>query len=771
MLSLHLVAGSLLIIVLVTSPQSAAKSMLQVDRQISSIAGVVADQNGDPITGAVVALDSATLHLQTKTDDSGRFRFGLTLVTTMTLIIEAEGFAQFKQKLNLQTDDKTQLHITLKPVPISERVTVTATRTDMRLSDTAASVAVLRADDLQATAAVTIDDALRQVPGFSLFRRSGSRTANPTSQGVSIRGLGASGTSRAIVLSDNVPLNDPFGGWVYWARIPAESIKQIEVLQGAASDLYGSAALGGAVNMVTKVADANAVTFEASYGNQLTSDAGIYFSRRMKSWAVSVGAESFRTDGYILVDENERGRVDTEAASRHSTVNLRLQHSFGENKTLFGGASFYGESRKNGTPLTPNRTHVRQFIFGSDWQTGDLGLFTARIYGGTQVLDQNFSAVSADRNTETLTRIQRVPVQVFGLTSQWSRAFGKSNTLVAGFEANQVRGASDEIAFTAGRATSLIGAGGRQATFAGYFQDLIRIKSQFFLTVRARIDQWRNYDALSGTQPLIAGSSTTIAFPDRSESAFSPGLSVLYKFTTHIAVTGGISRAFRGPTLNELYRSFRVGNVMTLANSNLRSERLTNGEAGIRTYSLKERLVVRGTFFWAVVSEPVANVTLSTTPALITRQRQNLGKTRSRGIEVAADLELAKHWSVTGGFLFADATVLKFPANTSLEGLMIPQVPRHQFTLQLRYANPSVATVGFQARASSAQFDDDQNLFRLGPYFTLDLYASRRIAKHVDTFVAIENLFNQRYEIGKTPVTTLGPPLLLRAGLRVDLSK
>jgi outer membrane receptor protein involved in Fe transport len=228
-------------------------------------------------------------------------------------------------------------------------------------------------------------------------------------------------------------------------------------------------------------------------------------------------------------------------------------------------------------------------------------------------------------------------------------------------------------------------------------------------------------------------------------------------------------RAFRGPTLNELYRSFRVGNVLTLANENLRAERLTGGEGGIRFNSLDERLIVRGAFFWNEINRPVANVTLLTTPALITRQRQNLGRTRSRGLEFEADARVNQYWKLSAGYLFADATVVKFPANRALEGLMIPQVPRHQFTFQTAYSNPSIATVSFQGRASSSQFDDDQNLFRLGSYFTLDAFASRRVSRSFDVFFAAENLFDQRYEVGKTPVTTLGPPILVRAGVRLHL--
>src|SRR5213078_1436218 len=153
-----------------------------------------------------------------------------------------------------------------------DSITVTATRTKTRLADTPASVVVL--DRSAIASAPTLDDALRQVPGFALFRRSGSRTANPTSQGVSLRGLGPSGASRAVVLEDGVPLNDPFGGWVYWGRVPRASVERIEVVRGGASDVWGSAALSGAIQLFRRESDLPASLWvDGSFGSQHTREA------------------------------------------------------------------------------------------------------------------------------------------------------------------------------------------------------------------------------------------------------------------------------------------------------------------------------------------------------------------------------------------------------------------------------------------------------------------------------------------------------------------
>ncbi|HEY6807057.1 MAG TPA: TonB-dependent receptor [Pyrinomonadaceae bacterium] len=725
------------------------------------------DANGSPINAAEVVLKlDQKIVSRTLTDDLGRFEFNTEPRSNLSLDISASGFST----THANVDQSTPLRIVLTPASVSANVTVTATRTTTRISETGASVVQLNSTDLHSTAAITLDDSLRQVAGFSLFRRSGSRTANPTSQGVSLRATGASGASRALVLADGVPLNDPFGGWIYWDRVPRESISEVEVLLGGASHLYGSAALGGVIDVTTKHPTTNTISLNASYGNENTPSASIFAGGTKHGWSGSVAAETFRTNGYILVPVNERGSIDTPAGTRDSAINLRVEKQLNETAQIFGTASFFGEARENGTPLQTNRTHLRQFALGALWQPAKAGSFTLRSYGGTQTYDQNFTAISADRNSESLTRVQRVPAQVFGYSAQWTRAFGAQQTFVAGFEGREVRGASDEIAYVNGRPTSFIGAGGRERSQGGYFEDLITLNPRLFITLGGRLDHWRNFAAALATRPITAANPTVVTrFPDRTEDAFSPHGSIVYRINDRVSLLGSMSRAYRAPTLNELYRSFRVGNVSTLANENLKAERLTGGEAGVRVTNANNKLNFRGSFYWNDITRPVANVTLATTPALITRQRQNLGRTRSRGIELQADAHLTRKWDVSGSYLFADATVVEFPANTLLEGLRLPQVPRQQLTFQTRYSDPRIATIGFQGRASSSQFDDDQNQFRLGSYFTLDAFVSRRVNERLEVFAAFENLFDQRYEVGKTPVTTLGPPLLFRAGFRIEV--
>ena len=196
---------------------------------------------------------------------------------------------------------------------------------------------------------------------------------------------------------------------------------------------------------------------------------------------------------------------------------------------------------------------------------------------------------------------------------------------------------------------------------------------------------------------------------------------------------------------------------------------LTGGEIGAVWASPTARLSGRATLFWMEVSDTIANVTLSAGSDLITRQRQNLGRTRSRGAELDAVLPLSSSVALEAGYLYADSTVRSFPADPSLVGRRVPQVPRHQGTLRIRASLPRSAMVVVEGRGFAAQFDDDRNAFRLPGYAVLDASVSVPVARFLEVFAAGENLLGARYEISRTPTVGLGAPRSVRAGLRVSL--
>jgi outer membrane receptor protein involved in Fe transport len=175
--------------------------------------------------------------------------------------------------------------------------------------------------------------------------------------------------------------------------------------------------------------------------------------------------------------------------------------------------------------------------------------------------------------------------------------------------------------------------------------------------------------------------------------------------------------------------------------------------------------------FCTTISDNVSNVTLNVTPSLITRQRQNAARTRSCGVEADGNFQVTDHLRISTGYLFVDSRVSSFPTNPSLEGLLIPQVARHQFTFQSTYSGWKKTTLGVQLRAVGPQFDDDQNQFRLRAFSSVDVFASRRLGKKIEIFASAENLFDTKIEAGRTPVLTLASPRTFRAGLRLRLGR
>ena len=729
--------------------------------------GVVRDSSGAVVVGAAIHAQSGTWQASAKSDASGGFSFANVPAGMGTLDVVAQGFVAVHRTWSSHGNAAVTLELVLEVSPVTQQVMVSATRAEVRLADTPGSAVLLSSEDVTSTPALRIDDMLRQVPGFSLFRRSSSRTANASAQGVSLRGLGGSASSRALVLADGISLVDPFGAWVYWDRIPRVAISSVEVVRGGASNLYGSSALGGVVQLITKQPEAPAFALDGSFGNERTPDLSGWTGSRIGQWDYSLATELFHTDGFILVPGSVRGSVDTPANSEDASVYALVGHELGASGRVFLRGNFYTESRNNGTRLQVNDTRIGEGAAGVDKQFGANDSLNVRLYGDVTAYNQTFSAVAPDRNSETLTDVQHVPEQVVSGGAQWTHVLGNSQTLIGGGDLNEVIGASNEQLLTGPNQAR--NGGGRQRTL-GFFGEDIFHRARWTVIAAARVDDWKNFRGLLTTIP-VKGPAVATVYPDRTDVALSPRLSVLRAISEHVSVTGSVYRAFRAPTLNELYRTFRVGNVLTLNNAGLNAERLTGAEAGVNVTSWGGRLSTRGTFFWSDIVDPVANVTLTTTATLITRQKENLGRTRSRGVELDGTVKVSGDVQISAGYAYTAATVVNYPGNpggVDLVGLDVAQVPRNVFTWEARYWNPSRVLVSLTGRFVGRQFDDDQNQFPLDRFYTMDAQVGRAVTRNVEIYGAVENLTNQRYQVAKTPVVNLGPPILFRVGVRLN---
>lgn len=654
-----------------------------------------------------------------------------------------------------------------------EPVVVTPTRLEQKAGDAPAAVTVLTRDDVTHSASQTVDDLLRQVPGFSLFRRTSSIVGHPTTQGLSLRGIGPSGTSRALVLLDGVPLNDPFGGWVYWSRVPLQAIEQIEVVRGGGSSVWGNYALGGVVHILTRRPVERAAFLETSFGTGETLNVDLLVTEAQGPFRLSLEGNHFDTRGYPVVKASRRGSIDIAADSKHDAFNGRVELVESSDLSFFLTGNFFDEDRGNGTPLQLNRTGSGAVAAGGRVRAGDAGDWSFTLFALFQEFRSTFSTQAADRNSETLALDQHSPSTSAGGWLQWSRRFG-AHVLAAGADARWITGETDERVYTAGAFTRTRVAGGEQLLAGTFLQEVYTPDPRWEFLVGLRADYWMNYNGGRSDTPPPPGTGIPDhqMFGDIERLLVDPRVALLVHATPTTDVRASAYQGFRVPTLNELYRVFRVRNDVTAANARLEPERLTGGEVG-----LQQRLgpfEARATAFWNEVRDLIANVTLASRlpdcPAPTTcRQRQNLDLARIRGLETELEWRLAREWRVIASHLYTDARVVEAPSQRALEGNRLAQVPEHTATLAVRYQNPALVGVQATARYVGDQFEDDQNTLPLGSYVVFDLFVSRQVAKWAEVFAGVENLLDTTYSTGRTSegVISIGAPRLVRAGLRL----
>jgi outer membrane receptor protein involved in Fe transport len=754
-------------IIAVVLATSASTLTLAWGASSQNIRGTVQDRSGAVIARAQVVLHVEGQSFGRTTQPDGSFEFSGIVGDSGTVEVNASGFATATTTWHAGNN---QLTITLQPATVQQSLDVTSTRTSILPTgvdnvESQPDAVVVTDQQLEEWGPLTTDDKLRQIPGFSLLRRSGSQTANPTSQGVSLRGLGSSGASRALVLVDGIPINDPFGGWIYWARVPQSSLSEVQVVPGGVSALYGNDALGGVINLETHSAVQTAGNVEGSWGNENSPFGSGWGAISFGQWNISASGEGFRTNGYIDVPQSVRGTVDQPVNEQYGSGNLKIERLIGDRGRIFLNGEIYGEDRQNGTPLQINDTTIRQLGFGTDYNSPSAGLFTLRLYGGTQNYHQTFSSVPLNRDSESLTDDQYVPAQQMGLIGQWSKQIASKLTLLAGVDGSYVQGVSLETTYSSGATTAHLSNGGTQESLGSFVEGIVQITRRWSLTLAGREDLWSNYDAHSFRYPTH-GAPTILYYPDRGQNAFDPRITSSYRLNDRVVLYVSGYRSFRAPTLNELYRSYRVGNTQVGANAYLQAERFSGGEGGVRTTMLNNRVAMHASVFGGMINHPVENVTLSSTPTLITQMRENLGSTESIGFQLGADIRFTDHITLNMGYQFTNSIIASFPGNPSLVGNLVPLVPRSIFTFQGTWAAPKKFFVAIQGRAESNEFDDSLNQFPLGSCFVLSGTVSHPLPKGFDVFFQGENLTNDEYFIAKTPTPNVGQPILARVGVR-----
>ena len=635
--------------------------------------------------------------------------------------------------------------------------------------DRALDIVTIDRDRLQANASQRLESVLADVAGLQQFRRSDSRSANPTSQGLSLRGIGGNASSRALLVLDGVPQADPFGGWVAFPAYATGRLGRIRVTRGGGSGYFGPGALAGTVELDSATPDQLA-PLEGSlfYGSRDSIEAqGSAALVRDAGFATLSGAYA-RGEGFTPTVGESRGPVDRPAPYEQASGALRTVVRLAPATELQANVAAFTDSRDRGTDFTANRSQ------GADASLRLVGRgrwgWSALAYLQTRAFASSFASINAARTSATQTLDQyNTPATGLGARLEVQPPVAANVDLRLGADLRDVSGRTQELfSYAAGAPTRRRQAGGETLT-GGLFADGSADLGALTLTGAARVDRWTIRGGYLTEAPLAGGAAlTNNRFPDRSGTEFTGRAGAAWRPVSGVTLRTAAYRGWRLPTLNELYRPFRVGNDVTAANAALDPERLTGIEAGVTLTPLRGASLA-ATVFHNRLADAIANFTLSSTPTSASRVRRNLDAIRSTGLEVDAayapgPVGIRASWS------HVDARVEASGAAIALDGLRPAQTPRDTVSTTLGWQRRAWA-LSTTLRHVARQFDDDQNSRSLAPATTLDAFAALPLTAALTLEARGENLFDERVEAGISSGTIVerATPRTLWIGLRAKL--
>ncbi|RYY47917.1 MAG: TonB-dependent receptor [Sphingomonadales bacterium] len=631
--------------------------------------------------------------------------------------------------------------------------------------DAAYAVVTIPAERLSGTASGRIEDALRDVAGVAQFRRSDSRSAHPTSQGVTLRGLGGNASSRALLLLDGVPQADPFGGWVAFPAYLPLRLSSARVTRGGGSGYAGPGALAGTIELTSgSPTDLGTLQLATTYGSRESFDASGVAAVALGQGFVTLAGQYARGDGFVPVVAENRGPADRAAPYEQASLALRGVVDMGGTE-LQANLSGFADRRDRGVAFTRVKSEGAdasiRLVHRGRWG------WSALAYLQTRGFASGFASVNDSRDTAAATLDQyNVPATGIGGRFEIEPPLGGGVTLRLGGDVRRVSGRTQELyTYVAAAPTRRRVAGGTSATLGG-FVDASYEAGPLTVSAGGRLDHWRIAGGFLRETPLAGGTALTDArFADRNGWEATGRAGIAYALGP-VTLRTAAYRGWRLPTLNELYRPFRAGADATAANAALDPERLTGAEIGLDWRPLA-KLTVRATGYWNRLAGGIANATIANGPgtfpgvgfvsaAGVYRQRRNLPELEARGLEVDARYATGK-FSAAASYAYVDSRIAALrPAQTA----------RHQASATLAYAGVSAT-----ARYLGPQYEDDQNLRRLSGALTFDAVAAVPLTPSLAIEARAENLADARVEAGISGpgVIERASPRTLWLGLRLRL--
>ncbi|WP_166042590.1 TonB-dependent receptor, partial [Sphingosinicella sp. YJ22] len=461
---------------------------------------------------------------------------------------------------------------------------------------------------------------------------------------------------------------------------------QVRVVRGGGSGAAGPGALAGTIELDSAgPGDLRGLGATLAAGSRASIDGFAAAGLDLGRGFLTASASYARGDGFIPIVAEQRGPVDRPAPYEQASFALRAVAPLAPAIELQASGVAFHDTRERGTAFSDISTDG---LDASLRLVGSGALpWSALAYVQSRSFYNSFAAVTAGRAAANRTAEQyEVPSTGLGARVELRPRLGPAELRIGGDWRETAGVTRERFNFQNGIGTRGRAAGGRTRT-VGAFGEASLEAGPLVLSGGARIDRWwiedgRLEERIFATSELI----TDTRFADRSGWQPTARGGIAWRATPDFTVRAAAYLGWRLPTLNELYRPFRVGPDATAANAELRPERLRGAEAGVEWRPLPEARI-GATLFANRLEDPIANVTLAQGPGLFPgvgfvsaagefRQRRNLDAIDSRGVEIDGSIALGR-FTLSAGYSFADAEVVASGPAAPLDGLRPAQTPRH----------------------------------------------------------------------------------------------
>ena len=717
----------------------------------ASLTGQVTDPDGRGVAGARVVVASALGPAATAvTDAAGVYEVPQLAAGEYDIRVLADGFHAEPRRVTLADADKIELSLQLHLSALSESIVVSAAQIDLPLSGASDSVTVLSAGELQARQIESVAEALRFVPGLSIVTSGGRGSLTSLFP----RGGGSNYT---LVLVDGVRTNS-FGGGFDFGHLSVVDVDRIEIVRGPQSAVFGSEAIGGVVQIVTRRGGASRADALIEGGSQGTVRAAAGAAGSHAAWSWGAGAEGLRSDGFTGAAANGETVANDDYARRRASASLgwhrpnaadvRLTASFGRDERGFPGpfgsdpiGAFPGVDRiARGT----NHSHLVGLRASHPWRP----TLRQRVDLSYSDLDSDFASrfgLSQSGTRRLAARLQEDAVLGPGLSAS------------AGIELMRERGSSTFVTGAAGLPIPIV----RRHT--GGFVELRSSRlERLSATAGVRVERLTR----AAVEPDPTAFSPRPSFPDQTVVSVNPKVSVAILASP--AGDGWAATRVRASAGTGI-RPPDVFEIAFTDNPDLAPERSVSVEVGVEQRLARGALVAAATAFFNRYDDLIVTVGRSLADASRFRT-DNISNARARGLELTADARLRADLTLRVAYTFLPTELLSVDGLNRLapapfeEGDALIRRPRHQGTAVATYSRRRLsAFVELLSRGRALDLEPNfgsfGGLFSAAGYTSVDAGLSVPLASGVHLFGRVSNLADRSYE------ETLGYPALGRSAM------